>query len=140
MSWIEWNAIPYTILPIIQPETRMVNAIGTLCSHSFVTKRDDEQKDDMHRLVHLATRIWVDRSGRRAETRKKTIQHPLAIFPSDDYANREIWREYLPHVARICKDDPSEDAKERTELCFKVGRCLLLDGRIREAVRWLEVS
>jgi len=36
---------------------------------------------DMHRLVHLATRIWVKIYGIADEITKKAIQHVSYVFP-----------------------------------------------------------
>lgn len=140
ISCIEWRAIPYSILPAAYPEARLVGAIGTLCSYSFLERRDDGTKLDMHRLVHLATRIWVNQNGCKAETTIAALKHLAEVFPSDDYTNREIWRDYLPHVARIEKDEQCQDTEEKSRLCLKVGRCLHVDGRMKEAVLWLQES
>ncbi|GKZ27334.1 hypothetical protein AbraIFM66951_005102 [Aspergillus brasiliensis] len=140
ISCIEWRAIPYSILPAAYPEARLAGAIGTLCSYSFLERRDGGMKFDMHRLVHLATRIWVSQNGHEAETKIAALKHILEVFPSDDYINREVWRDYLPHVARIEKDKQCQDTEEMSELCLKVGRCLYVDGRIKEAVLWLQES
>jgi len=137
---IEWKAIPRSILPIVQPKARMMGAIGTLCAYQFAVKRENEDTYDVHRLVHLATRIWVDQCGSMAETREKAVAHLTQVFPSGDYANRELWREYLPHAIRLCNDKEQEDLEVRYELCLKVGQCLWVDGRVREAVAWLEES
>ncbi|KAK6399864.1 hypothetical protein LTR95_019380, partial [Oleoguttula sp. CCFEE 5521] len=56
MACIEWKAIPHSILPAVQPAARMTRAIGTLCSYSFIAKRDGQEQYDMHRLVHVAVR------------------------------------------------------------------------------------
>jgi hypothetical protein len=80
-------------------------AIGTLCSYSFLERRDNGTKLDIHRLVYLATRIWVSQNSREAETSRAAIKHLSEVFPSNDYTNHEIWRDYLPHVARIDKDE-----------------------------------
>ncbi|KAH8685436.1 kinesin light chain [Tricladium varicosporioides] len=140
ISCIEWKAIPYSILPAAYPEARLAGAIGTLCSYSFLERRDDGTKLDMHRLVHLATRIWINQNGREAEVSKAALKHIMEVFPSDDYTNREIWRDYLPHVARIDKDKQCQGTEEKSELCLKVGRCLYVDGRMEEAVLWLQES
>ncbi|RAK89252.1 TPR repeat protein, partial [Aspergillus costaricaensis CBS 115574] len=140
ISCIEWRAIPYSILPAAYPEARLAGAIGTLCSYSFLERRDSGMKFDMHRLVHLATRIWVNQNGHEAETKIAALKHIVEVFPSDDYINREVWRDYLPHVARIKKDKQCQDTEEMSKLCLKVGRCLRVDGRIKEAVLWLEES
>lgn len=137
ISWIEWKAIPHSILPRIQPEARMEDAIGTLCSYSFLARREDENMYDMHRLVHLATRTWIRYKGRDVETGRTALAHLTKVFPSDDYMNREIWRQYLPHVARIDKEEQCQDSEEKSKLCLKVGRCLYVDGKMKEAVLWL---
>ena len=138
MSCIEWKAIPRSILPGVQPEERMEDAIGTLCAYSFLVKRDDEDRYDIHRLVHLATRVWISQHGDIADEAEKAIQHVVEIFPSDDYANRAVWRAYLPHALRLLGDKEDCSVEERFELCLLVGRCLRVDGRIQEAVKWLE--
>ena len=140
ISCIEWRAIPYSILPTAHPEALLADGIGTLCSYSFLEKRDYGKKLDMHRLVHLATRTWISQNGREAETRNAALKHLSEAFPSNDYTNREIWRDYLPHVARIDKDEQWQDTEEKCELYLKVGRCLYVDGRMKEAVLWLQES
>ena len=140
ISRIDWRAIPCSILPRAYPEARLAIAIGTLRSYSFLERRDDGMKLDMHRLVHLATKIWISQKGRDAETSKAALKHLSEVFPFDDYANREIWRNYLPHVACIDKDEQCQSIEEKSELCLKVGRCLYVDGRMKEALVWLQES
>ena len=140
MSCIEPKAIPRSILPIVQPEERMVRAIGTLCGYSFVIRRGDEDIYDIHRLVHLATGIWIKKHGIAMKTVEKAIQHVSNIFPYAEYTSRAIWREYLTHALRLLRGKLGEDIEERYTLCLKVGHCLQDDGRIREAVAWLEES
>jgi tetratricopeptide (TPR) repeat protein len=140
MSCIEWKAIPRSILPAIEPEARMTTAIGTLWSYSFISTRNDSKTYDMHRLVHVAARVWLRQNGLMVETRKRTLQHLSNIFPSDEHTNREVWREYIPHVARFRGIKAGEHVAIRGELCLQVGRCLRVDGRIRDAVGWLEES
>jgi tetratricopeptide (TPR) repeat protein len=140
MSCIEWKAIPHSILPAVKPEARMTTAIGTLWSYSFITTRNDSQTYDMHRLVHVAARVWLQQKGLMAETQKRALEHLSNIFPSDDYEKREIWREYIPHAVRIRDVKAGEHIDVRGKLCLQVGRCLRVDGRIRDAVGWLEES
>ena len=140
MSCIEPKAIPRSILPIVQPDERMVRAIGTLCAYSFVVRRDDEDTYDIHRLVHLATRIWVEKHGVAAETMQQAIQHVSNVFPYAEYSSRAVWREYLTHALRLLRVKLDKDMEDRYTLCLKVGQCLMEDGRIREAVAWFEES
>ena len=150
MSCVEWKAIPRSLLPRAQAEWQMEEAIGTLCGYSFLARRSDSEEEgegeeeeewyDIHRLVHLATRIWVGKHGDAAKVLDEAVQQVAGVFPSDDYANRAVWRAYLPHALRLLESVQECSVEERSELCLLVGRCLRVDGRIREAVRWLEES
>jgi hypothetical protein len=101
ISCIEWKSIPRSILPTVWLEARTLDAISTLCSYSFLGKQTDRTTYDMHRLVHLASRIWLRKSGCVVETQAGATKHLTSIFPTDDYTNREIWRAYLLHVTRV---------------------------------------
>ncbi|PVH93672.1 TPR-like protein [Periconia macrospinosa] len=144
MSCVEWKAIPRSLLPSVQPEERMEEAIGTLCGYSFLLRREDgereeeEERYDMHRLVHLAMRVWIGRHGDAAEVAEEATRHVARVFPTNDFASRAVWRAYLPHALRLLGYTQDGNAKEKSKLCLWVGRCLQVDGRILEAVGWLE--
>ncbi len=108
-SRIEWKAVPHSTLPEFHSEASLALDVGTLCSYSFLEKRDGGRKFDMHRLVQLATRIRITENGRETETIRAALKHLSEVFPSYDYTNREIWREYLPHIAQIGKDGQCQD-------------------------------
>jgi tetratricopeptide (TPR) repeat protein len=139
ISCIEPKAIPHSILPQGESEERQVRAIGTLCGYSFMVKRGEEDIYDIHRLVHLATNIWVQRHG-TIEVLKKAIKHVSHIFPHHYHDNRLVWRPYLIHTLRLLKERPSEDVDDIYILCYKVGQCLYGEGRNHEAISWLEES
>jgi len=161
MSCVEWKAIPRSLLPKAQLEGEMEEAIGTLCGYSFLARRDSDNQAtsggsrqgrdvdqateaeewyDIHRLVHLATRIWVKKHGNASEVAEDAVRHVTDVFPSDDYKNRAMWRGYLPHALRLLESGQDSIGWEQSELCLLVGRCLRVDGRIQEAVVWLERS
>jgi tetratricopeptide (TPR) repeat protein len=147
MSCIEWKAIPQSLLPKVQSQGRIEEAIGTLCGYSFVSRREGdntgevdggEEWYDLHRLVHLATKVWVNKHGSSADVTQQAMAHVAEVFPIDDFANQAIWRAYMPHALRLLDTKTSVDIQSRAELSFWVGRCLHFDGRVLEAVRWLE--
>lgn len=74
------------------------------------------------------------------ETQGRAPEHLSNIFLSKDYENRELWREYIPHADRMRDNKDGRHVDARGELCLKVGRCLQVDGRIPDAVSWLEES
>jgi tetratricopeptide (TPR) repeat protein len=138
ISCIEWKAIPRSILPVAESEEQKTHAIGTLCAFSLLVARDDESTYDVHRLVHLATRIWIYRRGHGPGVMQHAIQHVAQAFPSSDYENRLIWRAYLPHAFRLLIINEIRDIEAQSKLYQRVGMCLTFDGRPREAVTWLE--
>ncbi|CAN9183440.1 unnamed protein product [Alternaria alternata] len=167
MSCVEWKAIPRSLLPEAQSEGEMEKAIGTLCGYSFLTRRggesggtqeseetdtnpgeeedtetqvEREERYDIHRLVHLATRIWVKKHGNASEVAEDAVRRVADVFPSDDYKNQAMWRGYLPHALRLLSSGQHSSAWEQSKLCLLVGRCLRVDGRMQEAVVWLDRS
>lgn len=113
ISCIEWKAIPRSILPATEPEARMTTAIGTLWSYGFITTRNDSKTYDMHRLVHVGARVWVRQEGVVREVQGRAVKHLADIFPSDNYTNREVWRGYIPHAARMRDIAESDHAEKR---------------------------
>ncbi|KAJ9131270.1 TPR-like protein [Coniochaeta hoffmannii] len=136
ISQIEPKSIPQSLLPELDSKVQTVSAIGTLCGYAFVSKRDDML--DMHSLVHLAKRIWLSRESLETQAAETAMRHMAGRFPSDEYENRHIWRAYLPHALRILQRAGAGEMKERYDLSFWVGRCLQVEGRIKEAVGCFE--
>ena len=140
MSCIEHKAIPRTMLPSVEPAERMIRAMGTLRAYAFVSRRGDSDSYDIHRLVHLATKVWLDEHGAIEGLNEKVAAHLAEIFPSNDYNNQAIWREYFPHAIQFLRNTQALDIEARYDLCLAVGKCLRVDGRIKEAVDWLSES
>jgi tetratricopeptide (TPR) repeat protein len=164
MSCIEWKAIPRSLLPPAQSELDMEDAIGILCGYSLITRRGDDgtnsrQEDDesaeqeewdeqeeqeewydIHRLVHLATKVWTSEYGDAAKVVTKALRHVEEVFPTDEWENRELWRSYFPHALRVLENSKDSNASDKSSLCLYVGNCLLVDKRFREAIELLGES
>ncbi|KAJ5792311.1 uncharacterized protein N7503_008289 [Penicillium pulvis] len=134
ISYLEPKAIPRSILPTLDSEEEMEFAIGTLCSYGFLTRRDNENMFDMHSLVQLSTRVWMTEARKTQQIIATLTQHMDKLFPSNEYTNRDIWRMYLPHALEVLRREESQGLSERYTLLSKVGKCILADGRAKEAV------
>ncbi|KAI0537281.1 hypothetical protein GGR58DRAFT_527494 [Xylaria digitata] len=134
MSCIEPKAIPQSILPMPPVQEEMEHAIGVLCGYAFLVRRGDDDMFDMHRLVHIATQVWVQRENIINETKADAIGHLASIFPWDDEENRSLWREYLPHVQHALQVGQEYQHNQRFDLFYRVGRCLYEDRRFIEAI------
>jgi tetratricopeptide (TPR) repeat protein len=163
MSCIEWKAIPRSLLPPAQSEVDMEDSIGILCGYSLMTRRGGDEKNsgqedaesvkeeerdeqeeeewyDIHRLVHLATKVWTSEYGDAAKVVTKALRHVEEVFPSQEWENRELWRSYLPHALRILADSEDYNVSGKSALCLCVGLCLLTDNRVKEAIEFLGES
>ncbi|KXX77766.1 Regulatory protein AfsR [Madurella mycetomatis] len=140
IAQVESKAIPRSMLASVGSEQRMTRAIGVLYSYSFLSIREDGTTYDMHRLVHLASRVWVSRQDAAGKQRREVLVHLRELFSTDKWEERERWRYLLPHVLKaIDKDKEAENwGEEERALGYWVGRCLLAEGRSREAVKVLE--
>lgn len=138
VAYIEPRAIPRSILPHLGSDWRIDQAIRTISGVGFLTERGNKVFD-MHSLVHLMTRRWVENHPKGASLRKVVV-HLSKIFPTGDWENRRLWRQYLPHALRVLREN--EDAEkynyEHYRLGHRVGNRLLADGSSREAVELLQ--
>ncbi|KDN65752.1 hypothetical protein CSUB01_07533 [Colletotrichum sublineola] len=144
LSCIEPKGIPRSILPKLPSEQQMTAAMGTLCAYAFLTQRGNTKVYDMHRLVHLATEIWIERQREENQaedlaikTRENALQQVAKVFPSDAYENRYLWKEYMPHALKLLGNEML-DAVERLSLGYWAGLCLMVDGRTKDAIKLLE--
>ena len=139
MSQIEPRAIPETMLPRTGTEEELENAVGTLSAYAFLQRREDGKTLDMHSLVHLAARVWVHHGIDGPKVRQAAVVHLVTVFQSDDCDDRQIWRQYMPHVLKMLQDSRGNGKwGEECRLGFWAGRCLQVEGRVEEAVDLLE--
>ena len=137
MCCINPRDIPQSLLPPAQSRKRETDAIGTLSAYLFVSRRSADKSLDLHRLVHLATRNWLQREKSLAQWTLRAVGRLGKVFPVDDHKNRSLWRTYLPHAHYVLDSVFIEDGvKEKVELLSKFGMCLFSDGRYNEAEKY----
>ncbi|KAF2167467.1 hypothetical protein M409DRAFT_66037 [Zasmidium cellare ATCC 36951] len=140
ISCVEWRDIPLPMLPKAGSNSQMTSAIGALCAYSFLTSSNHQETYNMHRLVHLATRIWVQTYDEASVIHTAVMAHMGAVFPPALWQNRADWRAFHPHAARLLRDYNGREDKGVARLCHSVGKSLLADWRTEEAIHWLETS
>ncbi|EDN98515.1 hypothetical protein SS1G_13374 [Sclerotinia sclerotiorum 1980 UF-70] len=141
MACIDPKDIPQSLLPAGRSRKKEIDAIGTLDAYSFIIERVADQALDLHRLVHLATRNWLQQNDLITQWTERAIIRLEEVFPDDDHQNRTTWRTYLPHVCyALMSDEAGKDGETRIALSRRFGACLLSDGRYNEAeVPFVEV-
>ena len=81
ISTIENKAIPRSLLPAMEPEERLSYAIGTLRAYAFISERSGSNTYDMHRLVHLASKVWPKETHTTKKVNEGMAAHLVDIFP-----------------------------------------------------------
>ncbi|RBR22367.1 uncharacterized protein FIESC28_04561 [Fusarium coffeatum] len=137
ISYIEPKEIPQSILPGAEGD-ELEWAIGTLCSYSFLVRREESDVFDMHSLVHTATRGWLKKQDREREASNAAIRHIAARFPVIIDAHYGQRREYLPHAMRLLNQNHEDKTSEVFRLFQKVGNTFYADRRFKEAIRCFE--
>ncbi|KAK8036718.1 FabD/lysophospholipase-like protein [Apiospora phragmitis] len=138
ISCIEPKDIPRSLLPSFGSEARMERALGTLSGYAFLESRNVEDIYGMHRLVHLATRVWIQQQARKEEVTVSTVRHVKLKFPSINPLNRQAWQICFPHAFRLLDESQAYQVEERYDLALKVGQCLFTDRRFKDAIKYLE--
>ncbi|PCD44537.1 hypothetical protein AU210_003613 [Fusarium oxysporum f. sp. radicis-cucumerinum] len=138
LAFVEPKAVPQSMLPEGESKQQLIRAIGTLCGYQFLNRRGSSEVFDMHSLVHLATRSWVAENESEKEKSQAAIARMEEVLTTDKWENRDVWRQYLPHAIKLLEQAEDNWSEELCEVGYWVGRCLLVDGRVTEAVELLE--
>ncbi|WKT54405.1 hypothetical protein QSH57_004989 [Fusarium oxysporum f. sp. vasinfectum] len=138
LAYVEPKAVPQSMLPEGESQQQLTRAIGTLCGYRFLDRRGSSEVFDMHSLVHLAIRSWVAENESEKEQSQAAIARLSEVFPTDEWESRDVWRQYLPHAIKLLRCTEDDWSEELCELGYWAGRCLLVDGRVTEAVKLLE--
>ena len=115
----------------------MVNAIGTLCAYAFLTPRNSDDFYDMHRLVHIATKVWLRSYGVIEGSQDSTAAHLATRLRSSSISG--VWeeqREYFPHAIHFLQQPKFSDNETRYNLCSRVVIALGREERFKERLKW----
>ncbi|KAH8886214.1 TPR-like protein [Thozetella sp. PMI_491] len=137
ISCIEPKAIPRSLLLILPVEEEMEQTIGTLLDYAFLVSRENDVYD-MHSLVHLATRVWIQRKGRTDETAIKALENINMRLPPEIPQNKQLWSAYLPHALRLLDGSKEHKIRARFDLLSQVGRYLHEDRRFKDSIKYFE--
>jgi tetratricopeptide (TPR) repeat protein len=139
MACINPRNIPQSFLPQSTSKKKRTDAIGLLKAYSFINEQAEDHFLGLHQLVHLATRNWMRNNHKFTQWVFKTADRLNEVFPYVDHANRQEWREYLPHALLLTGESEFQMQQEKyINLVQKVSRCLYRDGRYNEAEMLLD--
>jgi hypothetical protein len=134
MACIDHKDIPQFLLPPGSSRKKEVDAIGTLSAYSFVARRSEALSIDLHQLVHLAIRNWLQNEDRLVEWSHRALARLGEVFPDHGHRNRAVWRMYLPHARYVLESGlVAKDNTSRIDLEWKLALCYYSDGRVDES-------
>jgi tetratricopeptide (TPR) repeat protein len=110
------------------------DAVQVLSNYKLITRRPAESAFDLHRLVHLALREWLQRQKKLGQWTQIATSKLLQVFPNDGHGNRSKWRRLLQHAKHaLSYGHAEEEDVDWLHLAFKSANALLSDGRYNEA-------
>jgi tetratricopeptide (TPR) repeat protein len=121
MSFIDRQDISKSILPGGKsPSTiQFEKALGTLQGYSMISAGSKEDSYDIHGLIQLSMRSWLEGNGEREKYLKKVVNEFSYNFPDPIWF---YWQEcacYLPHIQALFHHCPSiddYDAEKRKQI------------------------
>ncbi|CAJ2506644.1 Uu.00g078300.m01.CDS01 [Anthostomella pinea] len=82
--------------------------VSTLRDYSFISTVEDGRTFEMHSLVQLATRQWLEAAGRQEQWKSQFIRRLDAQLPTGAYENWAICRALLPHAVSAGAQRPKD--------------------------------
>ena len=130
MSVLDRQAIPKSLLTPEMEEVELERALGTLKAFSLITPEHSRQAFNLHRLVYLATRNWMNRNGELDSWTRKALVLLSDRFPFAKFENQEIWMPYLPHARIVLNSNhlPASENIAQATLLYKVSNALQQKG------------
>ncbi|KAI0403999.1 putative kinesin [Xylaria palmicola] len=114
--------------------------ILTLQDYSFIYITNNGSMFEMHRLVQLATRRWLEAKGQQERWKNEFISRLCAQLPTGEYENWGECRALLPHARLAAVQQPKVEAslREWASVLYKVSWYLLRVGQWHEAQKMAE--
>jgi Tetratricopeptide repeat len=113
-----------------------------LRSYSFVSLGKDTRLFEMHGLVQLATRKWLEMHGEDEKWKAQFSKKLNAVFPSGDHENWDLCKILFPHAKSAERQRPRENqsVQEWAQILQKAGWYAFVRGDYSEAERMCEKS
>ncbi|KAK3394969.1 P-loop containing nucleoside triphosphate hydrolase protein [Podospora didyma] len=86
--------------------------VAMLNDYCFIVADEAGDQFEMHGIVQLSTRRWLEASGQQETFKQQFIERMAASFPTGEYENWPICRSLFAHVEVALGYRPSEDTVE----------------------------
>ena len=117
-------------------------AVDRLRSYSFVSVGERGHTFELHGLVQLATRKWLEIHKQDERWKAQFHMKLNIVFPPADHENWDICETLFPHAKSAERHQPTENTsvQDRAQILRKAGGYALARGEYAEAERMCEKS
>ena len=123
-------------------DDRFEDDVLALRNYSFISVNADTTTFEMHRLVQLSMRKWLEANKQLNKWTKESIRVLTAAFPSGDYETWADCQVLLPHareaISHVTGDE--EDVLNQAKIAFSTGWYLYLRGEYKAAEKVVRIS
>ncbi|KAF7570536.1 hypothetical protein PtrM4_105380 [Pyrenophora tritici-repentis] len=103
-----------------------------LRDYSFITVTRDADTFEMHSLVQLATRTWLENEGQLDKWREQFISNLCAELPTGEHENWKKCEALFPHAqAALAQQPKSRVTKEAGAITVQGGMVRVATGKSR---------
>ena len=116
--------------------------VRTLRDFSFISTTSDPTVFEMHRLVQLATRKWLEANEQLEKWKEQYIKILYEELPNGEYENWTYCRAIFPHAKAAVTQRPKADRslREWASLLYNAAWYAWTTGSITEAVDLSEIT
>lgn len=149
MGCISNRNMPKGLLPTSDQadcaEHSLATALGLLKAYSLITTDDGEQTFQMHAMVHLAVRHWLQSKHQLQCWSGRALTALSQNFPSDPKlqdGSIAICARFQPHVEQIllCPNFLESDNRHVASLAHRLSRYLQVQGRFIEGENFAKMA
>ncbi|KAG7423240.1 Nephrocystin-3 [Fusarium oxysporum f. sp. raphani] len=142
MSMFDRQGIPISLLRNGTSQLDFHDALEPLLSFLLVRVEIGKQSFEMHRLVQLSMRKWLEADKQLGKWTKESIRVLNAAFPSGKYSTWIDCQLLFPHARETMGHaaGDEEDMLNQAEIAFRAGRFLLFRGEYTTAEEVVRMS
>ncbi|KFY67480.1 hypothetical protein V496_01551 [Pseudogymnoascus sp. VKM F-4515 (FW-2607)] len=134
MCMFDRQSIPERLLHNNTDQLLFEDSIAPLVNFSLIREHSEGGAFEMHRLVQLSTRKWVELNGQLEKWRSEAIKITARLLPGGDYETWSDCQILLPHVRTVMsfKATDQQDLLRAAAINTRLGWYYMLKG---EAIR-----
>lgn len=122
--------IPQSLIAGRSSLVEQTKALGTLTGYAFLSERQRTTQEtgqgrsfDMHRLVHMASVLWLERHEIHAVCVRTAAARLGELLPYGGHKNMRVWMTYLPHAIHVAKSSSIMGTAVGLSLLIRLGMC-----------------